>query len=181
MLFINVVKAESVDLAPHAKTAILVETTTGKILYEKDKDVRRSPASMTKIMTLILTMEALEDGRIKMDDKVVVSKKAASMGGTQIFLEEGSSVDVETLVKGISIASANDASVAIAEFIGGTEENFVNSLIYHGTSKKIALKNRIVSAIYNITTKPQNQLIAHETTGINLIAGAYNANENYSD
>ena len=126
--FLLKVNAESVDLAKHADTAILVETTTGKILYEKEKDKKRSPASMTKIMTLLLAMEALDNNRINLNDKVTISKKASSMGGTQIFVEEGSQVSVLTLLKGIGIASANDAAVAIAEYIGGTEENFVKMM-----------------------------------------------------
>ena len=124
-LLFTKVNAEIVDLAPHAKTAILVENTTGKILYEKGKDTKMSPASMTKIMTLLLTMEALESGKITLDDKVTISKKASGMGGTQIFVKEGSKVDVLTLIKGIAIASANDAAVAIAEYIGGTLDSFV--------------------------------------------------------
>ena len=119
-LFINRLNAESIDLAKNAGSAILVETSTGKILYEKEKDTKMSPASMTKIMTLLLSMEALENNRIKLTDEVVVSKNVAGMGGTQIFIEEGSKVNVETLLKGIGIASANDAAVAIAEYIGGT-------------------------------------------------------------
>ena len=127
-IFIVRVQAKDVDLAPHAASAILVETTTGKILFEKEKDIKRSPASMTKIMTLLLAMEALDDGKIKLDDKVHISKNASGMGGTQIFIEENSDVDVLTLLKGISIASANDAAVAIAEYIGGTQENFVKMM-----------------------------------------------------
>ena len=127
-IFLCDIFASEVDLAKNAKSAILVESTTGKILYEKNKDEKRSPASMTKIMTLLLTMEAIEKEIITYDDMVSVSKNASGMGGTQIFIEEGSSVDVLTLIKGISIASANDAAVAIAEKIGGTEENFVKMM-----------------------------------------------------
>ena len=127
-IFLVRVNAETLNLAKNASSAILVETTTGKIIYEKEKDAKRSPASMTKIMTILLTMEKLENGNIKLSDKVNISKKAASMGGTQIFVEEGSKVSVETLLKGMAIASANDAAVAIAEYIGGTEENFVKMM-----------------------------------------------------
>ena len=127
-IFLVRVNAETLNLAKNASSAILVETTTGKILYEKEKDAKRSPASMTKIMTILLTMEKLENGNIKLSDKVNISKKAASMGGTQIFVEEGSKVSVETLLKGMAIASANDAAVATAEYIGGTEENFVKMM-----------------------------------------------------
>ena len=139
LLFMIRINAETLDLAKNAKTAILVETSTGKILYDKEKDTKRSPASMTKIMTLLLAMEALEDGRINLQDKVHVSKNASGMGGTQIFVEEGSEVSVETLLKGIGIASANDAAVAIAEYIGGTEENFVQMM--NEKAKSLGCKN----------------------------------------
>ena len=117
-----------VDLAKNSKSAILIESTTGKILYEKNSNEKRSPASMTKMMTLLLTTEALENGKISLEDMVHVSKNASSMGGTQIFLEENSDISVETLLKGISIASANDAAVAIGEYIGGTLDNFVSMM-----------------------------------------------------
>lgn len=118
----------TVDLAKNSKSAILIESTTGKILYEKNSDEKRSPASMTKMMTLLLATEALENGKIKLEDMVHISKNASSMGGTQIFLEENSEISVETLLKGISIASANDAAVAIGEYIGGTLDNFVSMM-----------------------------------------------------
>ena len=111
----------TVDLAKNSKSAILIESTTGKILYEKNSNEKRSPASMTKMMTLLLTTEALENGKIKLDDMVHVSKNASSMGGTQIFLEENSEISVETLLKGISIASANDAAVA-KDYYGTRDE-----------------------------------------------------------
>ncbi len=127
-IFKNNLIAKEVDLAKNAQSAILVETSTGEILYEKNIHEKRSPASMTKIMTLLLTMEAIEKEVITYDTIVTVSKRASDMGGTQIFLEYGSNVDVLTLIKGISIASANDAAVALAEKIGGSLENFVNMM-----------------------------------------------------
>lgn len=129
----------TVDLAKNSKSAILIESTTGKILYEKNSNEKRSPASMTKMMTLLLTTEALENGKIKLDDMVHVSKNASSMGGTQIFLEENSEISVETLLKGISIASANDAAVAIGEYIGGTLDNFVSMM--NNRCKELGCKN----------------------------------------
>ena len=107
-ILLFMMRVNALEIAKNAKTAILVETTTSKILYEKDKDNKRSPASMTKIMTLLLVMEKLEDGSIKLDDKIKISNHASSMGGTQIFVEEGSLVDLQTLIKGVGIASAND-------------------------------------------------------------------------
>ncbi len=139
MLLFEIIYASEIDLAKHSKSAILVESTTGKVIFEKNKDDKRSPASMTKIMTLLLTMEAIDDGIISFEDKVNVSKNASGMGGTQIFIEEGSSVDVLTLVKGITIASANDAAVAIAEKIGGSEEVFVKMM--NDRARELGCKN----------------------------------------
>lgn len=139
LMFIVNIKAEELDLAKNAKSAILIETSTGKILYEKDKDSKRSPASMTKIMTLLLAMEALENESIKLTDEVYISKNASSMGGTQIFIEENTKIPLETLLKGIAIASANDAAVAVAEHIGGTKENFVKMM--NEKAKSLGCKN----------------------------------------
>lgn len=102
-------------------SAILMEASTGQVIYEKNADEPRSPASITKIMTLILIFDALESGKIKMTDQVVTSAYAKSMGGSQVFLEEGEVQTVETLIKCIVVASGNDASVAMAEYIAGDE------------------------------------------------------------
>lgn len=106
-------------------SAVLIEGSTGKVIYEKDKDEKLKPASITKIMTLILIFEAIDSGQIKLTDKVSVSEHAASMGGSQVFLEPNETQDVNTMIKCISIASANDACVAMAEYIAGSEEEFV--------------------------------------------------------
>ena len=103
-----------------------MEASTGTVLFEKNPDEIRSPASITKIMTLILTFEAIEKGRIKLEDEVSTSAYAKSMGGSQVFLEEGEIQTVDTLIKCITVASGNDASVAMAEFIAGSESEFVN-------------------------------------------------------
>lgn len=108
--------------APHG---VLMEAATGTVIYEKDRDTRVSPASITKIMTLILIFDALEQGKISMDEEVTTSAYAKSMGGSQVFLEEGEKQTVETLIKCIVIASGNDASVAMAEHISGSEQEFV--------------------------------------------------------
>ena len=128
IFLIGSISATDIGLAKNSESAVLIEASTGKILYEKNSNEKRSPASMTKIMTLLLTMEALDSGKIKLDDQVLISKNASSMGGTQIFVEQNTKVPVENLIKGIGIASANDAAVAIAEYIGGTEENFVSMM-----------------------------------------------------
>lgn len=111
-----------------APSALLMEASTGQVLYEKDADQARRPASITKIMTLILIFDALESGKIRMDDLVATSAYAKSMGGSQVFLEEGETQTVETLIKCIVIASGNDASVAMAEYIAGSEGEFVKMM-----------------------------------------------------
>ncbi|MEK4119485.1 D-alanyl-D-alanine carboxypeptidase family protein [Paenibacillus sp. FSL W8-0919] len=113
------------ELAPSARSAILLDADTGTIIYEKNSHDKLPPASITKIMTMLLTMEAIDEGRLKLTDKVRTSEYAASMGGSQIFLEPGEEMTVEEMLKGIAMASGNDASVAMAEKIAGTEEAFV--------------------------------------------------------
>ncbi|OIJ15937.1 D-alanyl-D-alanine carboxypeptidase [Anaerobacillus arseniciselenatis] len=114
-----------VNLAKESSSAILMERDTGTILFEKNSNEKLPPASMTKIMTMLLIMEALDQGKITLDEKVRTSERAASMGGSQIFLEVGEEMTVEEMLKGIAIASGNDASVAMAEHLAGSEENFV--------------------------------------------------------
>lgn len=111
-----------------APSALLMEASTGQVIYEKNADEKRSPASVTKVMTLILIFDAIDSGKIKMTDEVVTSAHAKSMGGSQVFLEEGEIQTVETLIKCIVIASGNDASVAMAEYIAGTEDEFVRMM-----------------------------------------------------
>ena len=108
-----------------APSAILIEADTGTVLYCKNQTEKREPASVTKIMTLLLVCEAIDDGRIALQDSVTISDTAASMGGSQVFLEEGECFSVEELLKCTVIASANDAAVALAELISGNEANFV--------------------------------------------------------
>ena len=107
------------------KSAVLMDAATGKILYEKNADEALAPASVTKIMTLLLIMEALDAGKIGLSDPVTASERAAEMGGSQIFMKVGESLSVEDLIKSIVIASANDATVAMAEHIAGSESEFV--------------------------------------------------------
>ncbi|WP_434796814.1 D-alanyl-D-alanine carboxypeptidase family protein [Terrisporobacter vanillatitrophus] len=122
-IFANTKEAK-LDIA--SKSAILMDASTGKVLYEKNSHEKLPPASVTKVMTLLLICEALEDGKIKEDDDVQISENAASMGGSQIFLEPGEIQKVDTLVKSIAVASANDACVAMAEYVGGSMEEFVD-------------------------------------------------------
>ena len=116
---------EELITAPHG---VLMEASTGKIIYEKDMDTRVRPASITKIMTLVLIFDELERGNLHMEDEVVTSAYAKSMGGSQVFLEEGEKQSVETMIKCIVIASGNDASVAMAEHIAGSEGEFVKRM-----------------------------------------------------
>lgn len=127
------------ELIPNAKSGILMEVNSGKILFEKDKDMKLSVASMTKMMAQIIIMEEIEKGKIHWDDVVTASKNASSMGGSQIYLETGEKMTVEDLMKGISVASGNDATVAMAEYIAGTEEKFVRRM--NKKAKELGLKN----------------------------------------
>ena len=111
-----------------APSALLMEASTGTVLYEKNADEPRNPASVTKIMTLILIFDALQSGKIHLEDEVTTSAYAKSMGGSQVFLEEGEIQTVETLIKCIVIASGNDASVAMAEYVAGDEGTFVKQM-----------------------------------------------------
>ncbi len=128
LFFIGIVKVQAVDITEYSESAILMETSTGKVLYEKEADIERAPASMTKIMSMILIMDAINNGNLKMDDKVVISENASGMGGSQVYLNTGDTYKVHDLLKSIAIASANDAVVAMAEKIGGTEEKFVEMM-----------------------------------------------------
>ncbi|MGD9678058.1 MAG: D-alanyl-D-alanine carboxypeptidase family protein [Vulcanibacillus sp.] len=139
MVFAPVINATEVDLAPNAKSAVLIDQDTNTILFEKNSNEKLSPASLTKIMTMLLIMEAIDTGKINYTDKVRVSEYAASMGGSQIFLEEGEEMSVEDLLKGIAVASGNDASVAMAEYIAGSEEVFVSMM--NDRVKELGLTN----------------------------------------
>lgn len=128
-----------IQLTENVKASILMEKDTGTILYEENSDEPLAPASMTKIMTMLLIMEALDSGQIRLQDTVRTSAHAASMGGSQIFLEEGEEMTVEELLLAVAIASANDASVALAEHIAGSEEAFVEMM--NKRAEELGLKN----------------------------------------
>lgn len=140
-LFPGAVFAEEkkVELAEDSKSAILIERDTGTILYEKNMHEKLSPASMTKIMTMLLVMEAIDEGKISLEDKVTTSEFAASMGGSQIFLEPGEEMTVKELLLAVAVVSANDASVALAEKISGSEELFVEMM--NQRAKELGLEN----------------------------------------
>ena len=138
-MFIPFIVAEENTLAPNSKSAILIESSTGEIIYEYNSHEKREPASMTKMMSLVLIMEAIEKGVISLDQMITVSENASSMGGSQILLETGEEMSVDDLLKGITIASGNDAVVALAEAIAGTEENFVKMM--NDKVKELGLKD----------------------------------------
>ena len=127
------------NLLANAKSGMLIEATTGKILYEKNKDERVSVASMTKMVAQIIILESIEKGTLSWDEKITVSKNAADMGGSQIWLQQGEQMTVRDLMKGITMASANDATVALAERIAGTEQAFVD--LMNEKVKALGLKN----------------------------------------
>lgn len=129
----------NVDLGIMAKSAVLMEASTGTVIYNKNADERLSPASITKIMTLILIFDAIESGQITLYEEVITSANAKSMGGSQVFLEEGEVQSVETMIKCIVVASGNDASVAMAEHICGSEAEFVNKM--NQRAKELGMKN----------------------------------------
>ncbi len=118
----------AVTLAQTAKSAVLLDADSGTVLYDKNSHEKLPPASITKIMTMLLTLEAIDRGQISLDDKVTISQRAASMGGSQMYMEQGEQQPVETLLKGMAIGSANDACVAAAEYVAGTEEIFVEAM-----------------------------------------------------
>ncbi|MBE2917360.1 D-alanyl-D-alanine carboxypeptidase family protein [Anoxybacillus flavithermus] len=143
LLFLPIVSAHAeqpkVELATEARSAILIERDTGAILYEKNAHEPLPPASMTKIMTMLLIMEAIDQGKLKIDERVRASEYAASMGGSQIFLEPGEEMTVDDLLKGVAIGSGNDAAVALAERIAGSEEAFVHMM--NEKARKLGLKH----------------------------------------
>lgn len=148
ILSVIVSNVHALELATNAKSAILIEANTGKVLYENNADEALAPASMTKIMTLLLTMEAIDAGKIKLDDMVSVSEKAASMGGSQVFLAANTQYKLEEIIKAVCIASGNDAAVVLAEAIGGSVENFVEMM--NKKAKELGLTSTHFVNVYGL-------------------------------
>ena len=134
---VNVYAAE--DYAMGAKSAILIDSASGKVLFEKNADEKLAPASMTKLGSMLMIMEAIDNGNLKLDDKVTISEEAANMGGSQVFLEAGEVYTVHDLLKGVAIASGNDAVVALAEKVAGSQGEFVEMM--NKRFKEIGAKN----------------------------------------
>lgn len=147
-------------VAVSAPSVCLMEASTGQVIYEKNADEKRSPASITKIMSLILIFDALAEGKIKMDDSVVTSAYAKSMGGSQVFLEEGEVQTVETLIKCIVVASGNDATVAMAEYIAGSEEAFVQMM--NDRAKGLGMDSTYFKDCCGLTEDPEHLTTARD-------------------
>ncbi|WP_425448683.1 D-alanyl-D-alanine carboxypeptidase family protein [Dethiothermospora halolimnae] len=143
-----------------AKSAILIDAESGEIIYEKNINEKLPPASITKIMLLLLTMESLDENRITLQDEVVVSENAAGMGGSQVYLEEGETQKVEHLIRAISLRSANDCAVALGEYIAGSEELFVKMM--NTRAKELGMNN---TNFMNITGLPHEN---HYTTAYDI-------------
>lgn len=160
-VFITRVNAENENISSYvinlkSQSGIIIEADTGKVLFEKDADTKRAPASMTKIMTMLLIVEELEKGNISLKDEVTISERAASMGGSQIYLEKGSTATVEELLTTIAVGSANDSAVAMAEKIGGTVENFV--VLMNKRAKQLGANNTTFKNPHGLDEE------GHETT-----------------
>ena len=129
------------SLEVEANSALLIEVSSGNVLYEKNSNKQYAPASVTKIMTMLLTMEAIDSGKISLNDKVTISETAKKMGGSTMLLDVGEIRTVEDLIKGVGIASGNDAAVALAEYLGGTEQNFVSMM--NKRAKELGMNNTV--------------------------------------
>lgn len=160
LLFSTKVSAENLTLATNAKSAMLLEASTGEIIFSKNTNEKSEPASLTKMMSMLLVLESIDKGVIKWDDIVTVSANASKMGGSQILLETAERMSVRDLFKGIAIASGNDAVVALAEKIAGTEVNFVNMM--NKRAKELGLKNTNFQNSHGLTANN------HYTTAADL-------------
>ena len=128
MFVINILPGQAAVLEISSPAAVLMEASTGEIIFEKNADERRSPASITKIMTLLLTFEHIKAGKASLEDDVITSEYASSMGGSQVYLAQGENQSLRTMIKCIAVSSGNDASVAVAEHIAGSEAAFVDRM-----------------------------------------------------
>ena len=160
--------AEALAVVPAAEdaltiavpSAVLMEKTTGEVIYEKDAHTKRAPASVTKVMTLLLIIEEIEAGRLSEDDMVVCSSHAASMGGSQIWLEEGEQMSVHDMLKAIAIVSANDCAVALAEHIAGSEENFVQKM--NARAAELGMTDTNFCDCTGLTDQPEHLTTAYD-------------------
>ena len=157
----NISSAESEEVFDiDAKSALLMDFNTGEIIYEKNPHERLAPASISKVMVLLIAMESIEDGKISLDDEVIISGNAESMGGSQVFLEEGEVQKVDDLIKAISLRSANDASVALGEHISKSESAFLK--LMNKRAKELGMEN---TNFANATGLPNDN---HYTTAYDI-------------
>ncbi len=154
----------STDFSVNANSAVLIDAATGEVLFKYNESEKASPASVTKIMTILLVMEAIENEKIKTTDNVVISSYAASMGGSQVFLEEGESMSVEELLKCAIIASANDAAVALAEHVGGSEAYFVSMM--NKRAEELGMKNTCFENVTGLDDTTTQHLTSAEDIAI---------------
>jgi D-alanyl-D-alanine carboxypeptidase (penicillin-binding protein 5/6) len=158
LLFCSVtIRAQEVDFELESKSAVLMGVESGRVIYQKNSAEKLPPASITKIMTMLLVMEALDEGRANLDDTIMVSEDAANMGGSQIWLEEGEKMKLENLLKAVAIVSANDACLALAEYLYGTEEGFLEKM--NQKAKSLGLEN---TKFYNTNGLPINDQTGKE-------------------
>lgn len=160
VLMQSVLPVHAAAPAVNSSSVILMEETTGQVIYEVNADEKKPPASITKVMTMILVFEAVESGKITMTDEVVTSAHAKSMGGSQVFLEEGEVQTVETLLKCVAVASGNDASVALAEYVAGTEEEFVVRM--NEKAKALGMENTHFVDCCGLTDSPEHYTTARD-------------------
>ena len=155
---VEALEIKEAELELDAKGAVLIDANTGTLLYAYNKDEALPPASVTKIMTLLLVMEALDNGAFSLDDPVPVSEYAASMGGSQIYLEPGETMTVRDMIKSVVIASANDAAVALAELVAGSEDAFVSRM--NQRAKELGMENTYFENVTGLDDDAVNHLIS---------------------
>lgn len=158
ILFVSSIVYGEIDI--EGESALLMDFKSGEVIYSKNQDKKLAPASITKIMTLLIAMESLDKGKIKLTDQVVISEYASSMGGTQLYLDAGEEQTVENLIKAISVRSANDAAVALGEHIAGSNESFLN--LMNAKAKELKMENTHFS---NSTGLPKEN---HYTTAYDI-------------
>lgn len=150
LILFGMIRVKALELTSYSESAILIEPTTNTILYELNKDERKAPASMTKLMTMLIIVDEIDKGNIKLNDMVTISQNAADMGGSQVFLESNMEIEVEQLLKGIAIASGNDAAVAMAEYIAGSTDEFVEMM--NQKVKELGLVNTHFANVHGLDT-----------------------------
>lgn len=150
LILFGMIRVKALELTSYSESAILIEPTTNTILYELNKDERKAPASMTKLMTMLIIVEEIDKGNIKLNDMVTISQNADDMGGSQVFLEANMEIEVEQLLKGIAIASGNDAAVAMAEYIAGSTDEFVEMM--NQKVKELGLVNTHFANVHGLDT-----------------------------